>query len=80
MNGNDDGFYYLRGIPVPETPLPDQNPQPWQKTEVVGRPLPRVDAYERVSGNAIYPSDIVLPTCSMQPYSVVLIPMQSSGK
>jgi xanthine dehydrogenase YagR molybdenum-binding subunit len=61
MNGNDDGFYYLRGIPVPETPLPDQNPQPWQKTEVVGRPLPRVDAYERVSGNAIYPSDIVLP-------------------
>jgi CO/xanthine dehydrogenase Mo-binding subunit len=61
MNSDDPGFYYLRDMPVPETPLPDKAPQPWQKTEVVGRPLPRVDAYERVSGNAVYPSDIVLP-------------------
>ncbi len=61
MNDTDRGFYHLRDIPVPETPLPDKNPKPWKKTEVVGKPLPRVDAYERVSGNAVYPSDIVLP-------------------
>ncbi len=34
---------------------------PWDKTAVVGSPLPRVDAYERVSGTAEYPSDVVLP-------------------
>lgn len=61
MNSADHGFYYIRDLPVPETPLPDKTPEPWRKTEVIGRPLPRVDAYERVSGNAVYPSDIVLP-------------------
>jgi xanthine dehydrogenase YagR molybdenum-binding subunit len=38
-----------------------ETPKPWKKTEVVGKPLPRVDAYERVSGSAIYPSDTSLP-------------------
>ena len=61
MNDTDRGFYNSRDIPVPETPMPDRNPKPWEKTEVIGKPLPRVDAYERVSGNAVYPSDIVLP-------------------
>ncbi len=61
MNDTDRDSYYLKGMPIPETPLPDKTPQPWQKTEVIGKPLPRVDAYERVSGIAIYPSDIVLP-------------------
>ena len=61
MNDTDREFYYLRDIPVPETPLPNKDPGPWEKTEVVGKPFPRVDAYERVSGNASYPSDIVLP-------------------
>ncbi len=61
MNGTDRGFYHQRDIPVPETPLPDKAPKPWDKTEVVGKPLPRVDAYERVSGDAVYPSDMVLP-------------------
>ncbi len=61
MNKSDDGFYYLRDIPVPETPLPDRKPEPWEKTEVVGKPVPRVDAYERVNGSAVYPSDMVLP-------------------
>ncbi len=28
---------------------------------MVGKPLPRVDGYERVSGTAVYPSDLVLP-------------------
>jgi len=62
MNETERESYYLKGMPVPETPLPDKAPQPWQKTEVIGKPLPRVDAYERVSGIAIYPSDIVLPS------------------
>jgi len=47
--------------PVPETPHPGEQPAPWGKTRVVGAPLPRVDAYERVSGSAVYPSDVKLP-------------------
>ncbi|MFZ0724853.1 MAG: xanthine dehydrogenase family protein molybdopterin-binding subunit, partial [Desulfobacterales bacterium] len=53
-------MYYLKGLPVPETPLPDRDPGPWETTDVIGRPLPRVDGYERVSGAAVYPSDIVM--------------------
>ena len=61
MNETGRDSYYLKGMLVPETPLPDKAPQMWQQTEVIGKPLPRVDAYERVSGTAVYPSDIVLP-------------------
>ena len=53
--------YYVQGIPVPETPRPSQQPRPWKETKVVGKPLPRIDAYERVSGSAVYPSDVSLP-------------------
>ncbi len=52
--------YYLDG-PAPETPEPRQRQDRWGETRVVGRPLPRVDAYERVSGSAVYPSDVQLP-------------------
>lgn len=55
-----DGRYFLRG-PLPSTPLPTQEQPPWKETEVVGRALPRVDGYERVSGSAVYPSDVSLP-------------------
>ncbi len=34
---------------------------PWGETSVVGKAIPRIDAYERVSGSAIYPRDIALP-------------------
>ncbi|MCL4845726.1 MAG: xanthine dehydrogenase family protein molybdopterin-binding subunit [Acidobacteria bacterium] len=34
---------------------------PWGETRVVGQPLPRIDAYDRVSGTAVYPSDVSLP-------------------
>jgi len=34
---------------------------PWGETRVVGRGLPRVDAYERVSGSAVYTLDMTLP-------------------
>jgi len=60
MAANDD-IYYREGIPVPETPIGEESPSFWKKTDVVGKPLPRVDAYERVSGTAQYPSDILLP-------------------
>ena len=53
--------YYVESIPVPETPSPGAAPKPWGKTRVVGKPLPKVDAYERLSGRAVYPSDVSLP-------------------
>jgi CO/xanthine dehydrogenase Mo-binding subunit len=55
-----DGHYFLHG-PIPSTPLPSTTPDAWAKTDVVGQALPRVDAYERVSGSAVYPSDVILP-------------------
>ncbi|NJD56320.1 MAG: xanthine dehydrogenase family protein molybdopterin-binding subunit [Nitrospirae bacterium] len=61
MNESERNIYYLRGIPVPETPLPGKDPASWKKTEIVGTRIPKVDAYERVSGTALYPSDIHLP-------------------
>ncbi|GLI32910.1 xanthine dehydrogenase family protein molybdopterin-binding subunit [Desulforhabdus amnigena] len=61
MKENEKDLYYLQGLSIPETPAPGQEPKPWQKTETIGKRVPRVDAYERVSGAAVYPSDIVLP-------------------
>ena len=55
-----DLLYWLQG-PVPETPAPKAEMPPWGETKVVGKPLPRVDAYERVSGSAVYPLDFALP-------------------
>lgn len=53
-------LYFVDGA-VPESPAPTDTPEPWTETRVVGKSLPRVDAYERVSGTAVYPSDVVLP-------------------
>jgi xanthine dehydrogenase YagR molybdenum-binding subunit len=61
MRKEEAKLYYVQGLPVPETPKPSQNPTPWKETEVIGKPMPRVDAYERVSGSAVYPSDTSLP-------------------
>ena len=55
-----DDRYYIEG-PVPETPGTAGQPAPWTETRVVGRPIPRVDAYERVSGSAAFPFDTMLP-------------------
>ena len=55
-----DLLYWLQG-PVPETPAPKAAMPPWGETKVVGKPLPRVDAYERVSGSAVFPLDFALP-------------------
>ncbi len=34
---------------------------PWGETRVIGKALPRVDAYDRVSGSAVYTRDLSLP-------------------
>ena len=60
MEKDDRELYFAQNIPVPETPPPAGGVKPWQRTKVVGKPMPRVDAYERVSGNAVYPSDVIL--------------------
>jgi len=39
----------------------DSNPKPWGETTVVGKPIPRIDGRERVSGEAVYPADELLP-------------------
>ncbi len=47
--------------PPQTAPAPAVAPAPWTETRVVGRPLPRVDAYDRVSGSAVYTLDLALP-------------------
>jgi len=61
MRPDPDDRYYTEGVEVPITPEPPADPEPWGTTRVVGKPLPRVDAYERVSGTAVYPADMTLP-------------------
>ncbi len=34
---------------------------PWGDTRIVGKRLPRVDAYERVSGSAMFTADVAFP-------------------
>jgi xanthine dehydrogenase YagR molybdenum-binding subunit len=58
MADRSKDIYYTENLDVPETPGPGIPPAPWRSTRVVGKPLPRVDAYERVSGSAVYPSDV----------------------
>ncbi len=45
----------------PSAPAVDEKIQPWGETRIVGKALPRVDAYERVSGSAQYTADVILP-------------------
>lgn len=60
MSPDQQSRYYREGIELPHTPEPGSPPQPWQETHAVGRQIPRVDAYQRVSGAAKYTSDISL--------------------
>ena len=69
MTQEKDELYFVEGFSVPETPAAGEQPQPWKTTHIVGSKRPRVDAYERVSGSAIYPSDVTLPNMI---YGVVL--------
>lgn len=52
---------YHLGDRVPETPDNPDGLAPWATTRVVGTRQARVDAYERVSGSAVYPHDVFLP-------------------
>ncbi len=61
MREEKERLYYVQNIPLPGTPKPIHTPSAWKKTKVIGKRLPRVDAYERVSGSAVYPSDTSLP-------------------
>ncbi|MCA1786909.1 MAG: molybdopterin-dependent oxidoreductase, partial [Desulfobacteraceae bacterium] len=61
MAKQDKGMYYMQQNTVCETPASDLEPPFWGKTSIVGTRRPRVDAYERITGAAIYPSDIKLP-------------------
>ncbi len=54
-------LYYMDGLSAPEIPEAGKPLPPWKETRVVGKPKTRVDAYERVSGSAVYPSDVILP-------------------
>jgi xanthine dehydrogenase YagR molybdenum-binding subunit len=56
-----DDHLYFTDEPLPETPEPQAQPEPWKDAAVVGKPIPRIDAYDRVSGSAVYPSDTILP-------------------
>jgi hypothetical protein len=44
----DSKIYYTQGLPVPETPGPDQEPPLWEKTDVVGKRTPREIAFSIV--------------------------------
>lgn len=48
-------------VPAPAEDAAPSLLKPWEKTEVVGKAIPRVDGYERASGSAVYPADISLP-------------------
>ncbi len=61
MDTKKEELYFVHNTPVPETPAPGQKPEPWQQTQMVGQRRARVDGYERVSGTAAYPSDVILP-------------------
>ena len=61
MADNREDIYFVKDLSVPETPPAGQAPLPWGKTEIVGRGIPRVDGYERLSGTAVYPSDVLRP-------------------
>jgi len=61
MAKNDDRIYYKKDLSLAPTPKAGEEPPSWQETDIIGRGRPRVDAYERVSGAAVYPSDVVLP-------------------
>lgn len=39
MKQDQKGLYYVEGIPIPETPEPGKDPQPWRETRVVGHPV-----------------------------------------
>jgi xanthine dehydrogenase YagR molybdenum-binding subunit len=60
-NYYDDLEGLLRSSSEPQSAQPQEKIEPWGETRIVGKPLPKVDAYEKVSGAAEYTYDIYLP-------------------
>ena len=57
-----DGRFFFELVSAPETPIPTEDIRPWEgETRIVGEGLPRIDAYERVSGVAQFTHDVFLP-------------------
>ncbi|MFP4582152.1 MAG: xanthine dehydrogenase family protein molybdopterin-binding subunit, partial [Desulfococcaceae bacterium] len=56
-----DELYYVKNAPMHEVPEEGERPAPWRDTHVIGMERPRVDAFERLTGAAVYPSDVVRP-------------------
>ena len=53
---------YFRGPYEPSTPEPQERLEPLKgETRIIGKALPRIDAYERVSGAAQYTYDVTFP-------------------
>lgn len=57
---SDDLYFLDRPVPE-EAGQAAPQPEPWTTTRVVGKPVPRIDGYERVSGAAEYTADVILP-------------------
>ncbi|MCA1945098.1 MAG: xanthine dehydrogenase family protein molybdopterin-binding subunit [Desulfovibrio sp.] len=56
-----DSGYFDPVSPLIQPARPGEAPHPWGHTTLIGQRIPRVDAYERVSGAAVFPSDVQLP-------------------
>ncbi len=57
-----NGRFFFERVFAPETPIPTEDIGPWEgETRIVGKDLPRTDAYERVSGMAQFTHDVFLP-------------------
>jgi xanthine dehydrogenase YagR molybdenum-binding subunit len=56
----DSSMFSQSGAPASAAQQGAELP-PWGETRVLGKRLPRVDAYDRVSGSAIYARDMALP-------------------
>lgn len=70
MSGTSDTFPYgvvpagTASVPTVERAVPDGEPKAWPPNaalDVVGRPTPRLDGSAKVTGAAIYTSDVRLP-------------------
>ena len=55
------GPYFMQTGAVTLANQPSADLPAWGETRIVGKALPRVDGYERVSGTAIYARDLALP-------------------
>lgn len=53
--------YFDPQAPFSQPAKPGDPPRPWEGTTLLGQRLPRVDGHARVAGEAVFPSDVILP-------------------